>query len=104
MARGHAGNRRRRALSDHVVRGTLERWRGGPERRTRRLQMARTGWPRRTEDDVRPAGGHPVGLATARGLIPGPLFRAHCLASHALKRHIVRAHAKYLLAAVIVFS
>ena len=41
VARGAAGNRRRRALSDHVLRGTLELRRAGPERRTRRFQVAR---------------------------------------------------------------
>src|ERR1019366_6874400 len=76
VARGDAWNQRR-ALSNHVVRRALELRRGGPERRTRRPPMARTGCPRRTEDHRRPAGGHPVGPPPDRRLTRTPARARH---------------------------
>ena len=46
MARSAAGSRRRRALSDHVVRRALDGPGAGSERRARRFQMAGAGYTR----------------------------------------------------------
>ena len=56
---------RQRALSDHVVRGALDRRRAGPERRTRRFQMAGAG---RLGDLKLTAGLQPV-IQSARRLL-----------------------------------
>src|SRR5882757_3565672 len=104
MARGGAGNLRRRALPDHVVRRALDLRRAGPERRTRRFQMARAGCARRSQAHRWPAGGHPVG----QGLAAGLNAVGQCLASSALKRHIERVldphMLKHFLTALILIS
>src|SRR5438128_2723840 len=86
MARGAAGNQRRRALSDHVICGALELRRAGPERGTRRFQVARAQCPRRSQSHRWPARGDPLGMGLAPSLKGGSR-----LASSALKRHITSA-------------
>src|SRR5579863_4018828 len=66
MARGAAGNLGRRALSDHVICGALDRPGTGPQRRARRFQMACAGCARRSQARRRPARGR------RRGVGPDP--------------------------------
>src|ERR1700733_7770517 len=93
MARGRAQQTRPWALRHYVVRGALDRRRAGPERRTRRLQMAGPGRARRPQADGRPAGyaeGRQPADSRLIGIYREPSIQPARLASSALKRHITR--------------
>src|SRR6202021_1405419 len=107
MAGGVAGSGGGRALSDHVIRGAMDLWRAGPERRTRRFQVARAGRARRSQNHRRPGRNYTIRPAPARSSVAGSSGVPR-LASSALKRHITATSdpcmAKYFLAVLILLS